>query len=224
MIAAWMDSTNLKPEAKREDIRILCKEAVYHGMTAVCIHPCRLALGKEYLDGSKVKLCTVIGFPLGAEDSATKVFSARQALQQGASELDMVINIGAVKDRDFALVKQEVESILELKQDYNFLLKVIVETALLNREELVTLSRLISESGADYIKTSTGFSTRGVNLEDIEIIKTHKSESIKIKASGGVRSLDFALQLIDAGVDRIGSSNATALVQEYRQRGGLLKG
>ena len=224
MIAAWMDSTNLKPEAKGEDIRILCEEAVYYGMTAVCIHPCRLALGKEYMEGSQVKLCTVIGFPLGAEDSATKVFSARQALQQGASELDMVINIGAFKDGDFALVKQEIKSLLELQQDYEFLLKVIVETALLDRIELEILSQLVSESGADFIKTSTGFSTRGVSLEDIRIIKAHKSESLKIKASGGVRNLDFVLQLIDAGVDRIGSSNAASLVQDYRQRGGLLKG
>ena len=120
MIAVWMDSTNLKPEAKREDIKILCKEAVYYGMTAVCIHPCRLALGKDYLAGSRVKLCTVIGFPLGAEDTATKVFAARQALDQGASELDMVINIGAVKDKDFDMVKDEVNSLLELKQDYDF--------------------------------------------------------------------------------------------------------
>lgn len=224
MIAAWMDSTNLKPEAKKEDIRILCEEAVYYGMTAVCIHPCRLALAKEYLAGSKVKLCTVIGFPLGAEDGITKVFSAQQALRQGANELDMVINIGAVKDRDFTLIKREIKSLLELKQDYDFILKVIVETALLDRTELETLSQLASESGADFIKTSTGFSTRGVSLEDIDIIKSHKSESLKIKASGGVRNLDFALQLIDAGVDRIGSSNAASLVQEYRQRGGLLKG
>lgn len=224
MIAAWMDSTNLKPEAKGEDIRILCEEAVYYGMTAVCIHPCRLIMGKDYLTRSGVKLCTVIGFPLGADNSATKVFSARQALQQGANELDMVINIGAVKDRDFTLIKQEIKSLLELKQDYDFLLKVIVETALLDRTELEILSQLVSESGADFIKTSTGFSTRGVSLEDIKVINAHKSENLKIKASGGVRSLDFVLQLIDAGVDRIGSSNAAALVQEYRQRGGLLKG
>ena len=224
MIAAWMDSTNLKPEARCEDIKILCEEAVYYGMTAVCIHPCRLTLGKGYLEGSGVKLCTVIGFPLGAEDTATKVFSARQALGQGANELDMVINIGAVKDGDFALVKQEIKSLLELRQDYEFLLKVIVETALIDRIELEILGQIVSESGADFIKTSTGFSTRGVSLEDIKIIKAHKSESLKIKASGGVRSLDFVLQLIDAGVDRIGSSNAASLVQEYRQRGGLLKG
>ncbi|HHV16768.1 MAG TPA: deoxyribose-phosphate aldolase [Gelria sp.] len=171
-----------------------------------------------------MKLCTVIGFPLGAEDTATKVFAARQALDQGASELDMVINIGAVKDKDFDMVKDEVNSLLELKQDYDFLLKVIVETALLDTDELVILSQLVSESGADFIKTSTGFSTRGVSLEDIKIIKAHKSEDLKIKASGGVRSLDYALQLIDAGVDRIGSSNAATLVREYRQRGGLLKG
>lgn len=224
MIAAYLDSTNLKAEARQEDIRILCKEAVCYGMTAVCIHPWRLAQARDYLAQSTVKLCTVIGFPLGAEGSAAKVFSARQALKQGASELDMVINIGAVKDGDYSLVKQEIKSMLELKQEYDFLLKVIVETALLEKAELEQLTHLISESGADFIKTSTGFSTRGVSLEDIYIIKAHKSEKLKIKASGGVRNLEFALQLIEAGVDRIGSSNAAALVKEYRQGGGLLKG
>jgi len=224
MIAACLDSTNLKAEAIQEDIRILCEEAVCYGMTAVCIHPWRLARARDYLAGSRVKLCTVIGFPLGAEGGATKLFSARQALVQGASELDMVINIGALKDRDYNLVKQEIKSLLSLKQEYDFLLKVIVETALLKKTELETVTRLVSESGADFIKTSTGFSARGVSLEDIRIIGAHKSKELKIKASGGVRELEFALQLIEAGVDRIGSSHAAALVKEYRQGGGLLKG
>jgi len=224
MIAAYLDSTNLKAEARQEDIRILCEEAAGCGMAAVCIQPWRLPSARDYLAGSRVKLCTVIGFPLGAEASATKVFSARQALIQGASELDMVINIGALKDKDYSLVKQEIKSLLSLKQEYDFGLKVIVETALLEKAELGIVTRLVSESGADFIKTSTGFSTRGVSLEDIRIIKAHKSEELKIKASGGVRELEFALQLINAGVDRIGSSHAAALVKEYRQRGGLLKG
>jgi deoxyribose-phosphate aldolase len=224
MIAAFMDSTNLKADARKKDIRILCEEAVNYGMTAICIHPCRLPEVRDYLEGSAVKLATVIGFPLGADSSATKVFAAREALTQGASELDMVINLGVVKDGKFNLVSAEIKNLLQLKQDYRFLLKVIVETALLQKEELKTLTKLVSDSGADFIKTSTGFSTRGVSLEDIMIIKAHKSERLKIKASGGVRSLDFALQLIDAGVDRIGSSNAAYLVQEYRMGGGLSKG
>jgi deoxyribose-phosphate aldolase len=224
MIAAYMDSTNLKAEATQEDIRILSEEAVCYGMTAICIHPFRLSEAQGYLQGSKVKLCTVIGFPLGAETSATKVFAARQALNAGAAELDMVINLGAVKDRDYNLVKQEIRSLLSLKQDYDYVLKVIVETALLDKTELEIMTQLVAESEADFIKTSTGFSTRGVSLDDIYIIKANKSEKLKIKASGGIRDLNFALQLINAGVDRIGSSNAAALVREYRQGGGLLKG
>lgn len=224
MIAAFMDSTNLKADASQKDIRILCEEAVNYGMTAICIHPCRLAEARDYLRGSEVKLATVIGFPLGADSPATKVFAAREALVQGAAELDMVINLGAVEDGNLNAVSAEIKSLLELKQDYRFLLKVIVETALLQRDKLETLTELVSDSGADFIKTSTGFSTRGVSLEDITVINAHKSERLKIKASGGVRSLDFALQLINAGVDRIGSSNAAYLVQEYRQKGGLSKG
>jgi len=224
MIAAFMDSTNLKADASRDDIRTLCQEAAELGMAAVCINPYRLALARECLAGSGVKLCTVIGFPLGAESAKVKVFSACEALKQGAAEIDMVINIGAVKDGDYSLIKHEIAAILELKQDYDFILKVIIETALLQNEEIIRLTELVSSSGADFIKTSTGFSTRGVSLEDIALIKAHKSEDLKIKASGGVRSVSFALQLLAAGVERIGSSNATALVKEYRQRGGLLKG
>ncbi len=221
MFASYLDSTNLKPEATETDIKILCEEAVDYEMAAVCIHPCRLAFAKDLLADSRVNLCTVIGFPLGAELLSTKIYSAREALYNGAVELDMVINIGAVKDKAFRKIEEEIKNILLLKDDYQFTLKVIVETALLDKFELVYLTEIISTTGADFIKTSTGFSSRGVNMEDIEIIKAHKSDKLKIKASGGIKNLDFALQLIKAGVDRIGSSSAGCLVEEFMKKGGL---
>lgn len=218
MIAKFLDSTNLKPDATANDIKDLCIEAVKYDMAAVCIPPGRLELARQYIQGSEVKLCTVIGFPLGFDTTAAKVFSARQALQQGADELDMVINLGAVKDSNFNQVEHEIKSLLNLKESYQFILKVIVETALLQKEELITLTKLVDASGADFIKTSTGFSTRGVSLEDINIIKTVKSDRLKIKASGGIRTLEFARDLIKAGADRLGSSNAAKIAEEYRSK------
>lgn len=220
MIAVHMDSTNLKPDARKRDIILLCEQAVVYGMKAVCIHPCHLALADKILKQRPVKVCTVLGFPLGADLSATKVYAARQALAHGADELDMVINIGAVKDNNYEKIREEVENILFLKNEYDFLLKIIVETALLSRQELIDITQLLSQTDTDFIKTSTGFSSRGVNMEDIKIIMENKSERLKVKASGGIKTLDFALELINSGVNRIGSSSAVSLVEEYRKRGG----
>jgi deoxyribose-phosphate aldolase len=214
-LAAFLDSTDLRAEASTDDIQALCREAVRLNMKAVCVHPYRLRLAKSLLQGSPVRLCTVIGFPLGADGQASKVYAAQQALDQGADELDMVINIGAVKDEDYFTAIREVEAILALKRKQNFLLKAIAETALLTGPELAMLTIYLSQAGADFIKTSTGFASRGANLEDIEIIKGHREEGLKIKASGGIRELDFALQLLAAGADRLGTSAAGRLVQEY---------
>lgn len=217
-LAAFLDSTNLRADASAAEIEALCREAVQLQMAAVCVHPCRLKLAKSLLEGSPVHLCTVIGFPLGADGLETKVFAAEQALAQGADELDMVINIGAVKDEDYWAVMQEVEAVLALKRQYQFILKIIVETALLTGPELAMLTIYLSQAGTDFIKTSTGFSTRGASLEDIEIIKGHREEGLKIKASGGIKELDFALELLAAGVDRLGSSSAGQLVEEHLRR------
>lgn len=218
MLAKYFDSTNLKPEATENDIRLLCTEAVKYSMAAVCIHPGRLAVARQYLQASQVKLCTVLGFPLGADMLSTKIYAAQMALDQGADELDMVINIGAVKDNNYKLVEQEITSLLGLKNHYPLAAKIIVETALLTSEELITLTRLVSDTGADYIKTSTGFGPRGVSREDINIINANKGDKLKIKASGGIRTLDFALELIAAGVDRLGSSNAAKILEEYKRK------
>lgn len=220
-IAAVIDSTNLKPEARARDIETLCLEAVKYKMAAVCVNPCRLLLAGRLLAGSEVKLCTVIGFPLGAEGLEIKVCSAAKALENGADELDMVINIGAVKDEDYAAVIEEVEAVGALKKERDFVLKVIVETALLTGIELAKVTSCLRQAGADYIKTSTGLASRGVSLEDIAIINNYKAEGLKIKASGGIKDLDFALDLLRAGVNRLGTSQARNLIEEYRRRGSL---
>jgi len=219
-LASYMDSTNLKPEATKNDIIALCTEAARFKMAAVCIHAYRLPPAKEILQETGVKLCTVIGFPLGAEGKDGKVFAARQALVDGANELDMVINLGALKDNDYKQVEEEISGVLRLKQEQSFILKVIVETALLSREELIDLTHLLGDCGADFIKTSTGFSSRGASLEDLQIISAHRAANLKIKASGGIKNLDFALQLIAAGANRLGSSNAAKILEEFEVRGG----
>jgi len=218
--ASFLDSTNLKPEAREIDIEVLCREAVKYNMAAVCIQPYRLAGARSMLADSQVKLCTVIGFPLGADRSDSKTYAAAKALEDGADELDMVINIGAVKDGEYNKVIQEIEAVLALKKLQNFTLKVIVETALLTSQELVKITEYISQTAADYIKTSTGFASRGVILADLELISEHKSEVLKIKASGGIRDLDFALKLLQAGAARLGTSNARQLIEEYSLRVG----
>ncbi len=198
-LASYLDSTNLKAEATTSNIRDLCLEAAKLHMAAVCIQPYRLALARELLSGSGVKRCTVIGFPLGADGLQSKLYLASQALADGADELDMVINLGALKDGDHAKVEAEIEALVGLKKEQGFLLKVIVETALLSQEELIMLTRMLSASGADYIKTSTGYSSRGASLDDIKTIVAHREPHLKIKAAGGIKDLELALQLIAAG-------------------------
>lgn len=160
-LAAYLDSTNLRPEARQIDIEQLCREAIECHMAAVCVHPYRLPLCRRLLAGTPVQLCTVVGFPLGADGVASKVYLASAALDEGAGELDMVINIGAVKDRDYRTVGREIEAIAALKLQHRFTLKVIIETALLEHEELAEIIRLINQTEADFVKTSTGFGPRG---------------------------------------------------------------
>jgi len=219
-LASYLDSTNLRPEATQKDIALLCTEAARHHMAAVCIHPYRLPIAAGMLQGCNVHLCTVIGFPLGATLPAVKRYEVQQALEAGANEIDMVVNLGALKDHNYPLIHRELQDVLALKQEHSFLLKLIVETALLSQAELIYLTQMLSETDADYIKTSTGFSTRGASIEDIQTIQAYKSERLKIKASGGIRSLDAALQFIAAGADRLGTSSAVKLLEDFKVRGG----
>lgn len=222
MIASFMDSTNLRPEASSLEVAKLCREAVRLEMAAVCINPCRVKLAVDLLLGAQVNVCTVIGFPLGAETIAAKQFQARESLLLGANELDTVINIGALKDANYNLLKKEVAQLARLKEEFDYTLKIIIETALLSPEELETVTKIICDTDADFIKTSTGFSHRGASIEDLALINRYKSRKIKIKASGGISNLESCLEFIGAGADRIGSSSAGFIVEEYKKRGGLL--
>lgn len=218
-LASRLDSTLLKPESTSRDIAALCQDALENGVYAVCVFPCRLLQARDLLRGSPVRLCTVIGFPLGAETLESKIFAARQCLEAGAQELDVVLNIGAIKDGDFACLEQEVRALLDLKGQYSYILKCIVETALLQGDELRVMTEMLARLGADYIKTSTGFAARGASREDMAaIIAARGSAPLKIKASGGIRDLDSALALIAAGADRIGTSSAVPILDELRRR------
>jgi deoxyribose-phosphate aldolase len=213
-IASYLDSTNLQPDAQWADIARLCQEAVFYQMAAVCVHPYWVNRVHSLLMDTPVKVATVIGFPLGANVLETKLCETHQALQDGAHELDMVINLAALKAGDYHLLEKEVRTLVSLKVDHPLVLKVIVETALLTPPQLATITRLLGEWGADYIKTSTGFAARGASLEDLHIIGANRNSSLKIKASGGIRTRGFALELIEAGADRIGTSSAISLLRE----------
>lgn len=213
MLASYLDSTNLKPDSSTQDIITLCEQAARYSMAAVCVTPYRLPLVKRILSGSPVKACTVIGFPLGADPAYLKWRQAQWALENGADELDMVVNLGAVKDRQWDVVNQEIAGIMQLKSQYSLALKVIVETGLLSHSELIAVLGVLEGQEVDFIKTSTGVNSRGASIEDIHSICARRRSHIKIKASGGIKTLEFAWQLVAAGADRIGSSAAAALAE-----------
>ena len=199
-LAKYIDHTILKPEATSRDIERLCSEAAEHKFAAVCINPCYVKLAASLLAGTGVKVATVIGFPLGANLSVVKAFEAKQAVQQGADEIDMVINIGAAKQGDWEMVLNDIKQVVAGAEGH--IVKVIVETALLTDDEKRKVCNLVLTSGAHYIKTSTGFSTGGAIISDIELFKAIVGEQIGIKASGGVRSRADAEAMIAAGASR----------------------
>lgn len=201
----YIDYTNLKATATITDIETLCKEAIKYQLCSVCIHPYYVELAKELLSGSNVLVCTVVGFPLGANTTKTKVFEAIDAVENGADEIDMVINLGALKNKDFEYIKNEIEEIRDAIDGKT--LKVIIETCYLNEEEIKELVKICNETFVNFIKTSTGFGTRGVSLEDIDTINKYKNDLLEIKASGGIKTSTFALELIDKGVTRLGMSD-----------------
>ncbi|MDD7761767.1 MAG: deoxyribose-phosphate aldolase [Firmicutes bacterium] len=208
----YFDHTNLKANATFCDIEKLCKEALQYDFYSVCVNPSRIEIAKNFLDNSDVKIATVIGFPLGALTTESKIFEARDAIAKGTDEIDMVVNIGKIKDRDFDYIEKEISSIKNAIGEH--LLKVIIETALLDEKEIIEMTNIVIESGADYIKTSTGFSTRGVSLRDIEIIKAIAQNKIGIKASGGISTLELTKKLIKEGATRIGASKSVLIMKE----------
>ncbi|MGD7047518.1 deoxyribose-phosphate aldolase [Rossellomorea marisflavi] len=211
-IANMIDHTLLKPEATKEQIEILCQEAKEYTFASVCVNPTWVSYAHELLEGTQVKVCTVIGFPLGASTPEVKAFETKDAIANGATEVDMVINIGALKSGDDALVKRDMEAVVAASKG-KALSKVIIETCLLTDEEKVKACKLAVEAGADYVKTSTGFSTGGATVADITLMRETVGPDIGVKASGGVRSLEDAQNMIEAGATRLGASSGVKIMQ-----------
>lgn len=208
----YIDHTLLKATATPRDIQKLCTEAIEHNFCAVCVSPCYVSVAKNALQGTKVKVCTVIGFPLGQNTTETKVFEAKNAIENGVDEIDMVINVGAVLSGNYGYVSDEITAIRDISNGK--ILKVIVETCYLNREQIEKLTQLCVASRADFIKTSTGFGTRGASVDDVKAMLAIANNAIEIKASGGIKTKDFAEELISLGATRIGTSSGVALVSK----------
>ena len=208
-ILARVDHTLLKPEARWQDIQKLCDEAVEYHTASICINPCYVRQAVEYLAG-RVPVCTVIGFPLGATSTQTKLFEAKQALADGAEEFDMVINIGALKAGQLGYVEQEIRALKQAVGDK--VLKVIIETCLLTEQEKETMCELVCSAGADFIKTSTGFSTGGATFADIALFARCVKGRCRIKAAGGIRTAEDMEEFIRLGADRLGTSSAIKIL------------
>lgn len=211
-IKSIIDHTVLKAEATEAQVKKLCSEALENNFAAVCVNPCFVQLSKSILKESSVKVCTVIGFPLGASTPKTKAFETKDAIENGADEVDMVINIGKLKDKDYNYVKEDIKAVVDAAKD-KAIVKVILETALLTNEEIEKASILSKEAGADFIKTSTGFSTRGASVEDIIIMRKAVGCDMKIKASGGIKTYEDAKKMIENGADRLGTSSSVEITK-----------
>jgi len=210
-INRYIDHSNLKSYATFEDIDILCKEAVRYNFHAVCVNPFYVKHARTILKGSDVKVCSVVGFPLGANSPKTKLVEASTAINDGADELDIVWNIGAFKSGDYDFVENELKTIISYTQ--NVVHKVIVETAYLTQEEKKVALKIVMNSGAEFIKTSTGFAPKGADVKDIKLWKKLASGKIKIKAAGGIKDYKTAVMMIQAGADRIGTSHGVEIVK-----------
>ncbi|PLT30957.1 deoxyribose-phosphate aldolase [Peribacillus deserti] len=211
-IAKLIDHTALKPQTTEKEIRILCEEAKEYGFASVCVNPAWVKLCAELLEGTEVKVCTVIGFPLGANTPETKAFETADAINNGAQEVDMVINIAALKDKNDELLLRDIKAVTEAAKG-KALTKVIIETSLLTDEEKVRACKIAVEAGTDFVKTSTGFSTGGATFEDIELMRKTVGPDIGVKASGGVRDTEGAKKMIEAGATRIGASAGVSIVK-----------
>ena len=214
-LAGILDHTLLKQTATLEEVKILCDEAMRYHTASVCIPPVYVKDAAEYVRG-KIPICTVVGFPNGYNTTAVKVFEAKEAIENGAEEIDLVINLGMVKSGQFNRLEEEIRQVKEVCEDH--ILKVIIETCLLTMEEKIKLCEVITKAGADYIKTSTGFSTGGATLSDVELLRTFKGPGVKIKAAGGIHSLEDAKALYLFGADRIGASGVLKLIMEEEKK------
>lgn len=209
--AKFIDHTQLKPESTREQIDRIINEAKEYGFKSICVNPTHVKYSAEQLKGTDVLVCTVIGFPLGASTKEVKAFETKNAIENGASEIDMVINIGALKDGRLDEVKDDIESVVKASNGKT--VKVIIETVLLTDEEKVTACKIAKEAGADFVKTSTGFAGGGATASDVKLMKDTVGEALEVKASGGVRNLEDFNNMLEAGATRIGASAGVQIIQ-----------
>jgi len=213
-LAKIIDSTVVKATATRSDIEKLCKEAVQYGFGCVCVNPVYVKLATEFLKGSNVKVCSTIAFPLGVTLSEIKALEAIKAVENGAEELDMVINLSALKSEDYKAVKKDIEAVVDVKRvSKNLIVKVIIETDFLTDKEKIIACKLAKEAGADFVKTSTGLFGKGATVEDVRLMRQTVGLNVGVKAAGGIRTYADAVAMIEAGANRIGTSTAVAIVK-----------
>lgn len=218
-LAGMIDHTLLKPEATLSEIKQLCEEAKQHNFASVCVNPSNVSTCFDLLKSSNVKVCTVIGFPLGATTTQSKFSEAEEAIKNGAEELDMVINIGRLKDKDYDYVFNDLKTIADLTKKHLCTSKVIIETCLLTDEEKIAACLLAKEAGLDFVKTSTGFSKAGATIKDVALMKFVVGEKHKVKAAGGIRSYDDAVAMINAGANRLGASAGVKIISGQKSDG-----
>jgi deoxyribose-phosphate aldolase len=206
------DHTILKPDASKDAVIKICNEALEYNFASVCVNQCRVKLVSELLEGSDVKTCAVVGFPLGATSGKVKAYEAQCAIEDGATEIDMVINIGALKDKEYELVLDDIKAVRNVCEPGKITLKVIIETCLLTDDEKIKACELSLEAKADFVKTSTGFSTGGATTEDVALMGKVVGDNAYVKASGGIRDKETALKMVNAGADRLGTSATVNIV------------
>ncbi len=217
-LASTFDHTLLKADYRHDDIIRLCEEALQFGFASVCVLPGAVHEANSVLDGSSVKVCTVVGFPLGSTYGPVKAHECREAIARGASEIDMVLNIAALKNGQRADVELEVVEVVESAYALGATVKVIIETCLLTHDEKLIACEIVSKAQAAFIKTSTGFSTGGATVDDVKLLRSHVAPSVKVKASGGIRTLESALSMLEAGAERLGLSAGVNVMHEFLQR------
>lgn len=211
-LAKYMDHTILKAEATKEQVNKICMEAIQYGFASVCVNPCYARYVSEKLKGTDIKTCVVIGFPLGANTKEVKSFETADAIKNGAQEVDMVINVGALKDKNYDAVKEDIEAVVKAA-DKKAAVKVIIETCLLTDEEKIKACEISKEAGADFVKTSTGFSTSGAKAEDVKLMRKTVGEGMGVKASGGIRDYNNAVKMIESGASRLGVSASVEIIK-----------
>ncbi len=216
-LAKFIDHTNLKPDATRDDIKKLCDEALKYGFYAVCVNPYRVKDARDFLKGSDVKIAAVVGFPLGATYPEVKVQETIMAIKDGAEEIDMVMNIGAMKDGDYDAVYNDIRAVVEAAHSMGAKVKVILETCYLTREEIAKACEIAVRADADFVKTSTGFGVWGAREEDVKLMRKTVGPEIGVKAAGGIRTAAEAIKMLEAGANRIGASRSVEIIESLTE-------